>query len=62
MTRLLFALGLGLIISSTAFAQDASVSGTIKDTDSGDPIPGVNVLKVLLMVLQQIWMVNTVFR
>lgn len=42
---MLFAISLGLILlSSQAFAQDVSVSGTIKDTDSGDPIPGVNVV------------------
>ncbi len=45
MSRMLFAVGLGLIfLSSQAYAQKASVSGTIKDTDSGDPIPGVNVV------------------
>lgn len=45
MSRMLLAIGLGLLfISSQAFAQDVSVSGTIKDTDSGDPIPGVNVV------------------
>ncbi len=42
---MLFAIGLGLMfISSQSFAQSTSVSGTIKDTDSGDPIPGVNVV------------------
>lgn len=44
-SRMLFAISLGLILlSSQAYAQDVSVSGTIKDTDSGDPIPGVNVV------------------
>lgn len=45
MSRMLFVVGLGLIfISSQSFAQSSSVSGTIKDTDTGDPIPGANVL------------------
>lgn len=45
MSRMLFAISLGLmLLSSQAFAQDVSVSGTIKDTDTGDPIPGVNVV------------------
>ncbi|VAW25971.1 Outer membrane TonB-dependent transporter, utilization system for glycans and polysaccharides (PUL), SusC family, partial [hydrothermal vent metagenome] len=44
-SRMLFAIGLGLMfISSQSFAQSTSVSGTIKDTESGDPIPGVNVV------------------
>jgi len=45
MSRMLFAVGLGLMfLSSQAYAQEASVTGTIKDADSGDPIPGVNVV------------------
>ncbi len=45
MFRMLVVVGLGLLLlSSQAFAQDTSVSGTVKDTDSGDPIPGVNVV------------------
>ena len=44
-SRMLFAIGLSLlVIGSNAYAQDRSVSGTIKDADSGDPIPGVNVV------------------
>lgn len=44
-SRMLFAISLGLmLLSSQAFAQDVSVTGTIIDTDSGDPIPGVNVV------------------
>ncbi len=45
MSRMLLAISLGLmLLSSQTFAQGTSVSGTIKDTDSGDPIPGVNVV------------------
>jgi len=57
-SRMLFAIGLGLMfISSQSFAQSTSVSGTIKDTESGDPIPGVNVVvKVPLMVQLQMLM------
>ncbi|WP_422362120.1 SusC/RagA family TonB-linked outer membrane protein [Reichenbachiella sp.] len=47
--QLVFSLlfGMGVLIAlptSSAFAQESLVSGTIKDAESGEPIPGVNVV------------------
>ncbi|SMD37266.1 iron complex outermembrane recepter protein [Reichenbachiella faecimaris] len=41
---MLFGMGVLLVSSSGAFAQGSMVSGTIKDAESGEAIPGVNVI------------------
>ncbi|MEP1780515.1 SusC/RagA family TonB-linked outer membrane protein, partial [Reichenbachiella sp.] len=44
--RMLFGMGVLFILSSSsAFAQGSLVSGTIKDAESGEPIPGVNIVE-----------------
>ncbi|MFY0685455.1 MAG: SusC/RagA family TonB-linked outer membrane protein [Balneola sp.] len=46
--KLLSMVILAIIASTTAFAQSGSVSGTITDEDSGDTVPGVNIILVEL--------------
>ena len=37
------ALFIVVFVTSTAYAQEHTVSGTVSDTDTGEPLPGVNV-------------------
>ena len=41
---MMLVLSFGLFISLEANAQDRTVTGTVKDADSGESVPGVNIV------------------
>ena len=43
-TRMMLVLSFGLFIGLEANAQDRTVTGTVKDADSGESVPGVNIV------------------